>query len=74
MQPTQWDDKNWDVPDPKDKKRQNDSPEDANLCDSCRLNAAMEFHRCKYAMKVLNNFEFYCNCCEDCRQRCVEMV
>ena len=41
------------------------------LCDSCNNNEGKEKHGCPFKEEIHDDYEFQCNCCEECRVNCL---
>ena len=52
--------------------KQEDEPmDDAEKCQRTRCTAKGEpLHGCPYQEDVNDNYEFRCNCCDECRHEC----
>lgn len=47
---------------------------EGEICSKCDKNEGMPLHTCPFLSDVHENNQFKCNCCDECRQNCVDDI
>lgn len=52
----------------------NESTLDSDKCPRCLINKSENDHACPYHEEINDDFEYRCNCCDDCRHDCAMSI